>query len=111
MMTSDDIKRELVLCSFKLKNSKFLIKLSIVIELIFGILFYLFVYHLGNTFDMILSSLFYFCFLNVFIYNLRKYNKLKKDKKTLEKEYMISIETPDEKLQRTRQEKFKRILK
>ena len=106
-----DIKKELEICSTEHYTSKVLSTIGLICTIILSTLFYLFVLNKGNVFDIVLSCGVVLFFVILILYNLYRYNDLSKSKKSLEREYMIATETPEQKLQRTRSEKLTRVLK
>lgn len=105
-----DIRRDLDKCETKHLNTKGLSIICLSVLCILSPLFYLFVFNKGNIFDLIMSSVLIFLFTFLSVYNLYRYKKLTKSKKSLEREYKIATETPEERLQRMRSEKITRVL-
>jgi len=105
-----EIERDLNRCEKEYLNTKVLSIIGLSTLCLLSTLFYLFVFNKGNMFDIVVSSVVVVFFLILSIYNLYKHKGLCKTKTTLEREYKIATETPEERLQRTRYEKLSRVV-
>jgi hypothetical protein len=109
--TTGDISYDLENCKEKLKSSKLFMLLSLISEIVLLILFYIFVLERGNVFDYILSIVILLFFMfQIFRQSFFMVKRIK-EKKIFQREYDISVETPEQRLNRERTEKFNRILK
>jgi len=91
--------------------NKRIIVFSIILESIFSVLFFYFVYNKGNIVDYVFSLTVLTFFVAIIIFNCFYISGNFKKVKTLNRKYMIATETPEQKMVRERNEKFTRILK
>jgi len=99
----DKVKKENI-------HNKRKVTVFIIIEIILTTLFFIFVVNKGNLFDYI-SSIAMLIFIFILIFqNINRILANNKKLIKLLKEYKISTETKEEKLNRIRIEKFNRIL-